>query len=80
MGNIEHQRGKNKPPHRGGGDDARKQHAPSKHHGEGQGQGDVEPRRGSHRQEEQPEPTETDFPNQERSPSEEFTSSDEDRD
>jgi hypothetical protein len=75
MGNIEHQRGKNRPPHRGGGEDAHKQHAPSRHGQEGPGQG--EQRRGSHRGEEQrPEPSETDFPNQQRSPSEELSSDD----
>jgi hypothetical protein len=76
MGNIEHQRGKNKPAHRGGGDDAHKQHAPSRHHGEGE----AEPRRGSHREQRPAEPPETDFPNQERSPSEEFINPDDDRD
>jgi hypothetical protein len=76
MGNIDQQRGKNKPPHRGGGEDARKQHAPSRHGHEGPGQGE---KKGAHHREEQPEPSETDFPNQQRSPSEEL-SSDEDHD
>jgi hypothetical protein len=71
MGNIEQQRGKNKPPHRGGGEDARKQHAPSRHPHEGHGEG--EQRRGAHWTEESPQPSETDFPNQQRSPSEELS-------
>jgi hypothetical protein len=73
MGNIDQQRGKNRPPHRGGDDDARKQHAPSRHGQEGQG----EQRRGAHHGEPQrPEPSETDFPNQQRSPSEELSRDD----
>jgi hypothetical protein len=77
MGNIDQQRGKNKPPHRGGEEDPRKQHAPSRHGQEGHGPN--EPRRGAHHGEGRQEPSETDFPNQERSPSEEL-SSDEDSD
>jgi hypothetical protein len=73
---MEHQRGKNKPRH-GAGDDARKQHAPSRH-GHGEGQGEPEHRRGAHREEPAPErqPSETDWPSQERVPSEELTSDD----
>jgi hypothetical protein len=74
---MEHQRGKGKP-HHGGGEDARKQHAPSRH-GHGGGQGEGEHRRGAHREEPaapERQPSETDFPTQERVPSEELTSDD----
>jgi hypothetical protein len=75
---TEHQRGKNKPPHHGGGEDARKQHAPSRH-GHGEGQGEIEHRRGSHRTEQPPErqpDSETDWPEPGRSPADELSSDD----
>ncbi|HVU52767.1 MAG TPA: hypothetical protein VHL80_18930 [Polyangia bacterium] len=78
MGNIDQQRGKQKPPHRGPAEDARKQHAPSRHGHDGHGQG--EPRRGAHHGEERREPSETDFPNQQRTPSEELSRDEEDSD
>jgi hypothetical protein len=82
MGTTEHQRGKKQHPPQGG-DDARKQHAPSRH-GHGGGQGEPEHKRGSHREEPAPErqpESETDWPEPVRSPGEEFSSdSDDDRD
>jgi hypothetical protein len=78
MGNMDQQRGKNKPPHRGGGEDARKQHAPSRNPQGGGNESD--PRRGAHHAEPSPErQPEPEFPEQERIPSEEL-STDEDRD
>jgi hypothetical protein len=76
MANEQHKRDKNRPPpHRGGGDDARKQHAPSRH-GTGEGEGTGHHRGAHHRQETPPETppqTQTDWPPPERSPSEELT-------
>jgi hypothetical protein len=76
MGNVDQRERKSKQPHRGGSDEGKKQHAPSRHGHEGAGEAD--PRRGSQRGEERaPEsPSETDWPTPGRTPSEELTSDD----